>query len=256
MDKTPLSNDAISLNLMVRNVVNGTIQRPSEEDWLQMRKHRHICSEALLSVLGHEMRRIDAKESDKKRLIRSLQLLTYLREPRTFPVLKGLCCIPVASLDRWFGDEFITEDLQQLLARTADRRWIEIIGLIEDQQIDPYIRCACIEALPILLADGAVSRDDLMDCFSELLNIYLRGHLRRDMVVDRLITTCSDMWPGECLVQIRECFEKKLVDLTFVDFNYVLALFHRGLDKCTADLRGRAIDESWLGSLVDEDEEW
>lgn len=149
---------------------------------------------------------------------------------------KKICHITTDVLDYNLG-EFITENLAYILANTTHDQWQLLKIEIEDTSLDEYIRSACLEALALFAAKNPSKRPEIVQYFKSLFHRILNEELCSNSFPTHLIDSCSQIWPGECLEEIRELSGLGLIDESFIDFAEVLALFTMGKDACVEESR-------------------
>ncbi len=101
-------------------------------------------------------------------------LLAQFRERRAYPLIVDLFSLPIDALDRLMGD-VITEDLGPILASVCGTDTTLIAGMIENENLDEYVRGSAISALLSLVAVETLTREEVIGYFTELF----RGKLAR-----------------------------------------------------------------------------
>ncbi len=94
-------------------------------------------------------------------------LLAQFRERRAYPLIVDLFSLPIDALDRLVGDT-ITEDLGQILASVCGTDTTLIAGMIENEDLDEYVRGSAISALLSLVAVETLTREEVIRYFAEL----------------------------------------------------------------------------------------
>src|SRR5262249_13091571 len=77
----------------------------------------------------------------------------------------------------------------------------------------------------------------------------LNGELDDDLLCTHLVSSCSDLWPGECLEEIRESFGLNLVDETHLGLDCVLKDFSQGQERCIEKLQKQIKQHSFWEEL-------
>lgn len=86
-------------------------------------------------------------------------LLAHFHEPAAHAPLIRAFSIPQEELDFLWGD-MVTESLPILLHQTSDGSVERIKQLINNREIDQYVRVSAAEALTFAVADGALPREE------------------------------------------------------------------------------------------------
>jgi len=139
----------------------------------------------------------------------AVHLLAQFREKRAYPLVVGLVSQPGEVPFDLFGD-LITEDLGRILASLSCGDSSLIKGLIEDSDLNEYVRSAALEALLVLVACGEKRRDEIVAYFKELFH----GKLEREYsyVWSKLIDCCYYIHPEELYDEVKEAYREGLVE--------------------------------------------
>ena len=178
-------------------------------------------------------------------------LLAQFRETRAYPLVVRFASLPGDLLDSLCGD-FITEDLSQVLASVCGGDLSGIQSLIENDEIDEFVRRAAADSLPTLVAAGVISRAEAVAYLAELFH----GKLRREPgnVWDALVCVASDLYPAELMAEIEQAYKEGLVDPGYIGFDDVEADLAAGEERVLARLaedRSRRLVEN-----VEEEMAW
>ncbi len=148
----------------------------------------------------------------------ALYLLAQFRETRAYPLIVDIMAIPGEDVLDAF-DDLITEDLCRILASVSGGNVEGLHRLIEDPQVNEYVRDAAIRALIVLVVQGALSRDAVMAYFQHLF----RGGLDHEssIVWANLVSNASDLYPEEVMGDIEQAFADDVVDEMFIDLAWV-----------------------------------
>ncbi len=164
----------------------------------------------------------------------AMLLLAQFREPRAYPVIVNLFSVGDQDLlDGVMGD-FITEDLDRVLASVCNGDTSLIEQMAENASLGQYVRAGALGAWEVLFIEGARSRDEVMAYFKSLFH----GKLRRepDYIWDILVWHCSDLYPGEVMPEIEQAFADGLVDPFTIDMEGVQKRLTAGKDATLARL--------------------
>ena len=178
-------------------------------------------------VLANPEKAINEVNEDQFDHIISLYILAKMRDKRVFPYLIQLAQSPEEIQDALFGF-VITEGLSSLLISTYNGDMASLLALIENEDLDVFVRYAAIECFIGLYAAQIISRKEIIDYLSTLLKKSLNecdlnvenakeryddGHLFNALVVD----TASILGCEELYKLIYTVFEKDIVDRSWID---------------------------------------
>jgi hypothetical protein len=141
----------------------------------------------------------------------ALFLLAQFRETRAYPLIVRLARNP--EFETLTGT-VATENLRQILASVCGGDMEPIERLIEDPEVDEWVRGAAVGALGVLLHTGAKPRDAI----SAYLGQLCAGRLEREPnhVWDCVVEVCTDFGMSEHLEEIRRLYREEIAD-PFVD---------------------------------------
>ncbi len=207
----------------------------------------------LLAVLQHAAENITFIEEhpDYMLHIYAMFLLAQFREKRAYPLIVKLFSYPGVDSDAIAGD-FVTEDLPRVLASVCDGDTTLIEQLIENREVDEWVRVACVHALVVVVACGVKSRETVMEYYKTLF----QGKLERNpnSAWGSLVACCCDLGPDDVYEDITRVFQEDLVDSFFIDLEYV----QQYLGKSWSELQKKLQDDCHNLLIEDtiEDMEW
>ena len=168
--------------------------------------------------------------------IYAMFLLAQFREPLAYPLIAQFFSAPGEVVHDATGD-VVTEDLPRILASVANGDISLIRSLIENENVNGYVRDAALRALVTLVACGETPREEVIAYFHELFN----GRIIRkySQVWNGLVSCSSDLYPEELYRDIEQCYEDDLVDSFFITIENVKDVLGQGkehaLDKLKND---------------------
>jgi hypothetical protein len=146
--------------------------------------------------------------------IYAMFLLAQFREKRAYPLLVKLASLP-GELPQDLTGDVVTEDLDKMLASVCCGDTSLIEGLIEDADINEYVRSAAVRALLTLAACGEVPRDEVVAYYKSLFEAKLE---RQPAVLWSSLVNCSvHLYPEELYDDIQQAFEEGLVGRFYVN---------------------------------------
>ncbi|MBN2389131.1 MAG: DUF1186 domain-containing protein [Anaerolineae bacterium] len=163
----------------------------------------------------------------------ALYLLAQFRETRAYPLIVDIFAIPGEDVHDVFGD-LVTEDLNRILASVSGGDVTGLHRLIEDPQVDEYVRAAAMEALVVLFAQDVLTRETVIAYFQYLF----REGLERDysFAWAALVAVSTDLYPEELIEDIERAFADDLVDEMFTDLAWVKECMEPGKEQVLAKL--------------------
>ena len=161
-------------------------------------------------------------------------LLAQFRKAEAYPVLADLFSLPGTALEEMYGN-VITEDFGRILASVcySDTQWIK--WLIENPEVNVWVRCASIDAIMTLLATHTLSRDDVFEYFRELY----RGRLEREnsAVWGWLAYRTCQLQPDDLLQELDMALEDGLIDPEYATIDSVLEFAEMSEKKLLQQVR-------------------
>lgn len=235
---------------LLSKLLNGDMEWLSDQDKFFLIENRKAIVQYLNTIFSKEIPRLLGGEpcSDATTLFWGLKLAEFFEASETFEWIEKLCHLSVEDLDNSLGDYFVTEEMSYLLADTMNQ-WSALKDVIENPDINEFIRSACLDALIFSVVKKRIDRLEITDYFKSLFHRILNGELDDHLLCTHLVSSCSDFWPGECLEEIRESFGLTLVDESHLGIDCVLEDFSRGKDYCIEKLQKQIKQHSFWETL-------
>ena len=172
--------------------------------------------------------------------IYALYLLAQFKEPKAYPLIIEFFSAPGEITLDVTGD-LVTEDLARILANVSNGNIEPLKQLIENPQINEYVRSAALRSLVVLVAQGVISRESVIEYFAELFTTRLEQERSSDQepayIWTNLVSNSARLYPLELKEDIDRAFESDLIELFFIrqeDVDYYLKL---GKDATLEELR-------------------
>ena len=136
-------------------------------------------------------------------------LLAQFREKKAFPLIVKFFTI-LEGDDYYFTGDIITEALDEILASVYDGNLSIIKEVIENKNIEEFIRSAFMDFLLILYKFDEITREELISYFRSLFN----GRLEREhsYIWDNLIHCCAEIFAEELIDEINLSYSKGLIN--------------------------------------------
>lgn len=226
---------------LIEGILDESREHLSEEEIHFLSKNRDAAVEILLPIVEAQVALLveDPTVFDGGQLYWALSLLVFLKEPRTFQFLITLATIESEVIDACLGNAFITESLCWMLAATCQDEWKCLTGLIEDPDLDEFVRGACVEAIAILVVREEISREEVFAYFKECFHNIIYEGQDDESLATRLVSVCMELWPGECMDEIRELFGMRLVDVSSVEIDDLIEAYCAGKEPCLEEFERR-----------------
>ena len=206
----------------------------------------------LIRVVDEARQNIEEIEADEEYMLHiyAMFLLAQFREQRAYRPIVELFSLPGA--EDACGD-FVPQDLGRILASVCGGDTGLIEGLIENPEINEYVRSAGLTAFVTLAAAGIKTREEVLDYFRTLF----RGKLEREegLVWGSLVSSCIDLYPEEVMDDIRQAYVDDLVETDFVRLEDVEGGLAKGKEHVLADL-GKPAYHRLVEDIVPEIEWW
>ncbi len=184
---------------------------PDEHVFADIEKGR----EAIIPHLLQELRRfaenpqvIRQSGPDYIRHVLSIFLLAYFRETRAYPLVVKLISRPGDEVVELTGEVF-TEALGRILASLYDGDLKPVQAVIENEQLNPWIRSAALDTLMVLWKEDVLEREQIIDYLKLLMQHRLQR--RPGYVWDSIALLAYDLHPGELADLLRAAIRDRLI---------------------------------------------
>ncbi len=161
-------------------------------------------------------------------------LLSHFREPAAhLPLIRAFSIAEEQLVELW-GDT-TTETLPTMLYQTCNGSTEAIKELINNRDVDQYVRCAAMEALSYVVAFDTTKRDEVVGFFQGLFtgteaaeDSYFWGNLT---------ATLCDLHPQDSMEIIRKAFADDIVRKGFIALEDVEDANERDRESAMESLR-------------------
>lgn len=165
----------------------------------------------------------------------AIYLLAQFRETRAFAPMVRLCHLSRETLDDLIGD-VVTSGLGNILASTFSGDTTPIEAVIENKNLDEFVRDAGLSALITLVAEGVIAREE----FIEYLRKFSRTLTPEDSLMGGLwVNAAADIYPEELMPEIRAAFEADMVDEMLIDLADIEDILEDGREATLSKLNKR-----------------
>lgn len=185
-----------------------------------------------------------AKDEEYMAHLYAMLLLAQFRETQAYAPILRYAALP-GELTENLGDEFVTSYLGSVLASVSGGDDGGIRTLIENGEVNKWVRGAALDGLLTLVATGQKSRDETVAYFAELF----QGKLPRETnpIWSRLVAAAANLYPGDLLADIRLAHDEGLIEEYFIAWDEVERPLSAGKDATLAELAA-----NWRYRLIDD----
>ena len=185
----------------------------------------------------------------------ALYLLAQFRESKAYHLIVkyfGELGLDVTDLNPT-GDS-VTESLNSILASVCNNDLGLIKQLIENKNVNIFVRNAALRALVILFNNDQLSRKDLVS--------YMKAHVDRCLVepddpcfVASLVSISFALHPEELYEQLTLCFDQGLIDTQMINKSDLDRNMAKDKEKTVIDLKGSR-NCQFINDVISEIEWW
>lgn len=230
---------------------NGVFPR---ETLIWIIKNQKDATNNLLEILEFATHNIQTLIKDERYFahVYAMYLLAQFREQRAYKLLINLFSIP-GNITLDFAGDVVTEDLARILASVYDGNIDTLKQIIENSEVNEYVRTAGLQTLSTLVAVGKIDRDEVVIYFKELFE----GKLERELsnVWNSLVIESTNLYPKEVYEDIKKAFEEELVETFFINIKDVDNALKKGKENSLRELTGSA-KYFLIDDTVNELENW
>ena len=209
---------------------------------------------SIIPLLLEELRRAAAdpeallnKDESYLRHIYAMYLLAQFREAAAYPLLVDFVSTPGEIVMELTGD-VITEDLGRMLASLCHGDLGPIKRLIEDPEVNEWVRSAALDALVDLYVEGQLEREIIIDYLKELF--LFKVEQKSSFIWSAMVSTACDLYPEELVEEIQRAYVEGLVNPGDVGFDDVKRTLEGGKEKRLEDTR--RYRKGLIGNVIDE----
>jgi len=215
---------------ILKELERNTGQFPREALQAAVERREEITPE-LLTILLDAIERAEEIRNDPQYMahVYALFLLAQFREQQAYPLVVEFFSLP-GELSIESGGEGAIDCLDCILASVCGGHTGLIEKLIENQEVNDYVRGAAIYSLLVLVAAGTITRAQVMTYFKSLFAEKLNRF--PSFVWDSLVHCATRLHPGEVCNEIRQVFEEGLASAGLISLEEVEAALGRNRE-CT-----------------------
>ncbi|MEA3546635.1 MAG: DUF1186 domain-containing protein [Thermodesulfobacteriota bacterium] len=184
--------------------------------------------------------------------IYAMFLLAQFREKKAHPLIVRFFSLP-GDISLELTGDLVTENLGSILASTCDNDISLLTSLIENHDINEYVRGAALEALLCLVAAGKKTDEEISAYFDRLF----KGALEREPshTWNFLVDAAARLCPEEMMMDLEQAYDDGLVNHL-----YISAAEAKKLIKMAAQEKQAALEAdeglSLVNDVIAEMESW
>jgi Protein of unknown function (DUF1186) len=218
------------------------------------REEREAITPRLLSTLEELSNNLEEllEKSDYILHLYALYLLAEFREPLAYPVIIKFFSVPGEIALDLTGD-LVTEDLGRILASVNDGNIEPIKQLIENKDVNEYVRGAALKSLLVLVAHDKIPRAQVIQYYKELFSNL--GEEEDYYIWTSLVINSTELCAVELNEEINRVFEEDLVEQFFIDQEDVNDSFQQGREVGLNKLRENP-RYSFIKDAISEMKDW
>ena len=148
--------------------------------------------------------------------------------------------------------DVVTEDLGRMLASLCYGDLGPIKRLIEDPEVNEWVRSVALDALADLYVEGQLDREYIIDYLQELFLI--KAEREPSYVWSAMVNTACDLYPEELTEEIQRAYGEGLVNPGDVGFDDVKRTLAKGKEKRLEDTR--RYHKGLIGNVIEEMSWW
>lgn len=208
----------------------------------------------LIQILEEVLADPDAVIAEPTRMdhMYSVYLLAQFKAEEALSVIVGLFSLPPDKPYELFGDT-ITEDAGRILASVYDGDTGQIKALLENPKVDEYVRVQAAAALKILVFQGRLNREDVLNYYQKLLAGGLSD--KHDFVLAGIVRSARDLYPEEIYPAIEKAYEDDLIDTVSIRLETVKKVLAADKDAFLAE-EAKDRFHQYIGDAVKELSGW
>lgn len=141
--------------------------------------------------------------------IYAFYLLAQFRVKEFYPIFTDILKLPNEVLNELLGG-FITEGVGQVLATISDDEITPIKELIENGEIDEYVRGQAMLSLAILVCNNRLRREDVLEYYRSLLKEGIDDP--SPYLMAEIICCCDSLYPDELYEDIKQAYKNNFIE--------------------------------------------
>lgn len=167
---------------------------------------------------------------DLQKVKSNIYILAHHGDQRLYPLLMRLLEAPSEQLSEWVGEEITIFDFPLLLVKTFDGDWVALKEKIR-RCLSLNHQSILIEAAKKLVVLGEILREEYIAFAKHWLRQALAGEEVDEGFLNHLLLSLSELWPEECLEEIKELYGVGLMENAVLSIQDVLDDYALGKEE-------------------------
>ena len=214
---------------------------------------KHEITPFLLDIINNVIEKVEDITNDANYMahVFAMYLLAKFKEKKFYPSIIKFSRLPGKLALDLTGD-IVTEDLARIFASDCHGDLWPIKNLIEDRDINEWVRCAGISSLKVMAFVGLLKREEVMEYYATLF----RGRLEREYshVWNALASCATEMYPERVFADIKRAYDDELVAPFSMRLSEVEEVLAR--DKQSVWENSKHYCKGLIGDTIEEMENW
>mgnify|MGYP001791596793 CR=1 FL=1 len=193
-------------------------------------EEKEVIAPILLNILSESKNRIEDLYNDFNYILHiyALYLLAQFREQKAYPLIIDFFSVPGdISLD--VTGDVVTDDLGRILACVNHGDIKLTKKLIENPEVNEYVKSAAIKSLVISVVQGIIDREEAKECFAEIFSHFFENKSAVNKVENKsywvwtqLTLNSCRLAPLELQEYIQKAFDEDLIETGQNTYDYFL----------------------------------
>ncbi|GHV72760.1 hypothetical protein AGMMS49940_00620 [Spirochaetia bacterium] len=141
----------------------------------------------------------------------AMYLLAQFREQRAFPKLIRILTLDEKQVDGILGDT-LTDGYASILCSTYNGELSLLKGVIENQNLDQFIRGAALRAYEYIVRDGHITREDMTSYLHSLIRNCLEHEETEYALAGSIASVVLDMHIFELIPEVETLFDHDMIE--------------------------------------------
>lgn len=175
-----------------------------------------LLLEEAQDVIAHPTEYIE-EETGNRFLFHALIILGSFQEEKAIPLIRQIGLMNHESIDELLGDRLF-DSIALAIAEIFSRQIDALKSLIEDPAIDPCVRATCIHSMMFLYGRGAISRDNLVAYF---LNLLQKPEDGIPFFYEVIASASMALYPEELIELLRKFYQENRIDQSIISLKEI-----------------------------------
>ena len=170
----------------------------------------------------------------------ALFLLAQFKESQAYPLIIEFFSTP-GEISMDVTGDIVTEYLGRIFANVSEGNIEPLKKLIENPQVNEYVRGAALDGLVALVVQGVIAREVIIQYFESLFKglpeKVSSPEQEPDYIWTLLVSASASLYPLELKPYIDQAFESELIERFYIDEEDIDHYLQQGQDGTLNELR-------------------